>query len=92
MSRIKHNLPTVVITGRTNVGKSTLFNLLTEKKQAIVSAIAGTTRDLNTGVCTWQGQNLMMVDTAGLDVDASERVDQESLKRAEKSFKITRNK
>lgn len=87
MSRIKHNLPTIVITGRTNVGKSTLFNLLTEKKQAIVSDIAGTTRDLNTGVCTWQGQNLMVVDTAGLDVNEKEKVDQESLKRAEKSFK-----
>jgi GTP-binding protein len=87
VSRIKNNLPVVVLTGRTNVGKSTLFNRLTEKRQAIISNIPGTTRDLNTGVCEWRGKKFQTVDTAGLDVEAKNAIDIAAVKRAEQSLK-----
>ncbi|PKM88365.1 ribosome biogenesis GTPase Der [Candidatus Falkowbacteria bacterium HGW-Falkowbacteria-2] len=60
------NLPLVAICGRTNVGKSTLFNRLVEKRQALVSDIEGTTRDANFGVVHWNGKLFRLVDTAGL--------------------------
>ncbi len=62
----KKQLPLVVICGRTNVGKSTLFNCLTEKQQALVSNIAGTTRDSNLGIVEWDGSAFEIVDTAGI--------------------------
>lgn len=65
-STIKNKLPLVAICGRTNVGKSTLFNCLTEKKQAMVSDIAGTTRDSNLGSVEWANSAFDLVDTAGL--------------------------
>jgi len=66
MKPTNNNLPTVVIFGRTNVGKSTLFNCLTEKKQAIVSNIDGTTRDANHGTVEWQRQKFELIDTGGI--------------------------
>ncbi len=60
------NLPLVVICGRTNVGKSTLFNCLTEKRQALVSDVAGTTRDSNLGSVEWSNSAFELVDTAGI--------------------------
>ncbi len=60
------NPPLVVIFGRTNVGKSTLFNCLMEKKQALVSPQAGTTRDSNLGLIDWRGYSLALVDTGGI--------------------------
>ncbi|MDP2709318.1 MAG: ribosome biogenesis GTPase Der [bacterium] len=59
-------LPLVVIFGRANVGKSTLFNCLTEKRQALISGIAGTTRDSNLGEVSWRGQDFTIVDTGGI--------------------------
>ncbi len=61
-----YNLPLVAICGRTNVGKSTLFNCFTEKRQALVSDIAGTTRDSNLGLVEWSNSAFELVDTAGL--------------------------
>ncbi|MBI2476962.1 ribosome biogenesis GTPase Der [Candidatus Uhrbacteria bacterium] len=49
------------------MGKSTLFNRLTETKSAIVSAKAGTTRDRKEGVVLWRGQQFRLLDTGGLD-------------------------
>ena len=66
MNNSQDNLPLVVICGRTNVGKSTLFNRLVEKKQALVSSIEGTTRDANIGLVHWNGKLFRLVDTAGL--------------------------
>src|SRR3989339_32449 len=63
----KNNLPLVVIFGRTNVGKSTLFNCLTEKKSALVSKNSGTTRDSNLGLVSWRGRSFRIVDTGGIE-------------------------
>ena len=59
MSRI------VSIIGRPNVGKSTLFNRLTESREAIVDEISGVTRDRNYGFCKWNGVSFSVVDTGG---------------------------
>lgn len=65
-NKIKEDIPLVVLFGRTNVGKSTLFNCLREKKQAFVANIAGTTRDSNIGKIEWQGKAFNLVDTGGI--------------------------
>jgi len=66
LEKKESNLPLVVICGRTNVGKSTLFNCLHEKNQALVSNIAGTTRDSNLGEVAWSKTIFQLVDTAGI--------------------------
>ena len=58
--------PTVVLVGRPNVGKSTLFNRITGSRRAIVTAIAGTTRDVNSLPAEWQGATFRLVDTGGM--------------------------
>jgi GTPase len=58
--------PTVVLVGRPNVGKSTLFNRITESRRAIVTPIAGTTRDVNSLPAEWQGTTFRLVDTGGM--------------------------
>src|SRR5918992_224805 len=59
-------LPNVVLVGRPNVGKSTLFNRVTGSRRAIVTPIAGTTRDVNSLPAEWQGTTFRLVDTGGL--------------------------
>ena len=58
--------PTVVLVGRPNVGKSTLFNRITGSRRAIVTPIAGTTRDVNSLPAEWQGATFRLVDTGGM--------------------------
>jgi len=65
-SKRASGLPTVVLVGRPNVGKSTLFNRITDSRRAIVTAIAGTTRDVNSLPAEWQGATFRLVDTGGL--------------------------
>ncbi len=59
-------LPTVVLVGRPNVGKSTLFNRITGTRRAIVAPVAGTTRDTNSQPAEWQGVAFSLVDTGGM--------------------------
>jgi GTPase len=66
IKKIKSNLPRVVLLGRTNVGKSTLFNKLAEHYEAMVSDIAGTTRDIKSSIINWQGASFELFDTGGL--------------------------
>jgi len=56
----------VVLVGRPNVGKSTLFNRLTGTRRSIVAPIAGTTRDVIQQPAEWQGRHFQLVDTGGL--------------------------
>ena len=58
--------PNVVLVGRPNVGKSTLFNRITNSRRSIVTAIAGTTRDVISQPAEWQGVTFTLVDTGGM--------------------------
>jgi len=60
-------LPIVAIVGRPNVGKSTLFNRLTKKRNALVDDIPGVTRDRLYATIEWDDRNLVIVDTGGFD-------------------------
>ena len=58
--------PTVVLVGRPNVGKSTLFNRITGTRRSIVAPVAGTTRDALSSQAEWQGRRFTLTDTGGL--------------------------
>ena len=87
-------IPLIVLIGRTNVGKSTIFNRLVEKNQAIVSPIENTTRDFNVNIASWRGFDFRLVDTAGImdvlslkkktkkDLSALEQVEQKTQQQA----------
>src|SRR6476620_5272532 len=59
-------LPSVVLIGRPNVGKSTLFNKMIGSRRAIVAPIAGTTRDSLAYPVSWRGSTFQLSDTGGL--------------------------
>jgi len=64
----KTQLPTVVIVGRTNVGKSTLFNRLSDNVKAIALNVEGVTRDFLSDTISWQGHNFNLIDTGGISL------------------------
>ena len=76
------NLPSLVIVGRPNVGKSTLFNRLTGTRRAIVTDEPGITRDRIYGKAEWRGRNLEVVDTGGIVPDDKALIPQEILRQA----------
>ncbi len=63
---------TVAITGRPNVGKSTLFNRLLEQRKAIVDDVSGVTRDRQYGVTDWNGKSYNVIDTGGFVSESSD--------------------
>ncbi|RPJ71659.1 MAG: tRNA uridine-5-carboxymethylaminomethyl(34) synthesis GTPase MnmE [Acidobacteria bacterium] len=75
---------TVALVGRTNVGKSTLFNRLVGHDRAIVTAVPGTTRDLLTEVVTFDGLRVTLVDTAGVR-ESLDLVEREGVARADRA-------
>ncbi|OGH73772.1 MAG: ribosome biogenesis GTPase Der [Candidatus Magasanikbacteria bacterium RIFCSPHIGHO2_02_FULL_51_14] len=83
-ARIEENtLPTVALVGRTNVGKSTLFNKLIEEQKAIVSKIPGTTRTSNEGVVLWRGKEFRLIDTGGLTFEEALPFEEAVVKQTE---------
>lgn len=73
----------VAIVGRPNVGKSTLFNRLTQTRQAIVDDEAGTTRDRQYGRCDWCGRQFSVVDTGGWVVNSDDVFEEEIRKQVQ---------
>jgi GTP-binding protein len=71
---------TVAITGRPNVGKSTLFNRLLEQRKAIVDDVSGVTRDRQYGVADWNGKTFNVIDTGGF-VPESDDVFEREIKK-----------
>src|SRR4030066_75816 len=68
------------IVGRPNVGKSTLFNRMTESRAAIVDEVSGVTRDRHYGKVIWNGVDFSVVDTGGF-VENSEDVFESEINR-----------
>ncbi len=68
---------TVAIVGRPNVGKSTLFNRLTETSEAIVEPTAGVTRDRKYGEAFWGKKNFIVIDTGGVQTDSDDEFEGE---------------
>lgn len=66
-NQIPEDAPTVAIVGRPNVGKSTLFNRLTGRREALVSDVPGLTRDRREGLAELGAQKVRLIDTAGLE-------------------------
>ena len=75
-------LPTVVVVGRPNVGKSTLFNRITGQRRAIVGDEPGITRDRLHGLTDYHGRRFELIDTGGIVVDDSEYIPSQILKQA----------
>lgn len=84
---INFNLPTVVLVGRVNVGKSTIFNRLTETSQALISTVPGTTRTSNIGKAIWRGKQFQLVDTGGLTFSEDVPLEKDIIKQTETALK-----
>jgi len=77
------NLPSVVIVGRPNVGKSALFNRLTGTRRSIVTNEPGITRDRIYGTATWEGRAFEVVDTGGIVPDDKAAIPREIFRQAQ---------
>ena len=76
-------IPTVVIVGRPNVGKSTLFNRITGQRRAIVGDEPGITRDRIHGTAEHDGRHFELIDTGGIVINDQEYIPGQILKQAE---------
>lgn len=83
---VDRSLPVVALCGRPNVGKSTLFNRLTQNHHAIVEDEPGVTRDRRYGLCEYDGQPFRVVDTGGLDFAARDSLSQGVRRQAEQAL------
>lgn len=84
-------LPVVAIVGRPNVGKSTLFNRLTRSRDALISAIPGTTRDRQFGEVKQEDRHFIIIDTGGITEETQEvdkLITKQALQAIEDSDKI----
>jgi len=79
-------LPTIVIVGRPNVGKSTLFNRITGKRRAIVGDEPGITRDRIEGLAEHKGRRFQVIDTGGIIVQDAEYIPSQILKQAKRAL------
>ncbi len=77
--------PIIALVGRTNVGKSTLFNRLIEENKALVSDIEGTTRTRNVAQMFWRGIPISVVDTGGLTLTKDLLFEKEVVDQAERA-------
>lgn len=75
--------PLVAIVGRANVGKSTLFNRLTESRTAIIEDQPGVTRDRLYRDCQWQGKSFTLIDTGGIEIESEDAIMQNVRNQAE---------
>ena len=73
----------VAIVGRPNVGKSTLFNRLIQRREAIVDAVSGVTRDRHYGKSDWNGKEFSLIDTGGYVVGSDDVFEAEIDKQVE---------
>lgn len=87
---MSNKIPIVAIVGRANVGKSSLFNAILDRREAIVATEAGTTRDSISAKATWEGQDFWLVDTAGIKnpEDDFELTIQEQIEQAANSADV----
>ncbi|MBV8515613.1 MAG: ribosome biogenesis GTPase Der [Acidobacteria bacterium] len=84
---MSNTLPLLVIVGRPNVGKSTLFNRLTGTRRSIVTNEPGITRDRIYGKAEWRGYQIEIVDTGGIVPDDKALIPQEILRQANIAIK-----
>ena len=80
-------LPSIVIVGRPNVGKSTLFNRLTGTRRSIVTNEPGITRDRIYGTANWEGRSFEVVDTGGIVPEDKAGIPGEILRQASVAIK-----
>ncbi len=73
----------VAIVGRPNVGKSTFFNRLIQRREAIVDAVSGVTRDRHYGKSDWNGREFSLIDTGGYVVGSDDIFEKEIDKQVE---------
>jgi GTP-binding protein len=81
------NIPVVALVGRTNVGKSTLFNRLAGKNIAVVEDLPGVTRDRNYALASRYTKPFFVIDTGGLAGEQDPRLTEEVLKQTESAIK-----